>query len=76
MVKYIGILKAYIRYLDDDIRGEYSFKVKGHEVTAIFSKKPNNDILPRLREILLGDSHIRQSDAPDIKLKKNIKEAV
>ena len=76
MVKYIGILKAYIRYLDDDIRGEYSFKVKGHEVTATFAEKPNNEILLRLREILLGDSHIRQSDAPDIKLKKNIKEAV
>ena len=76
MVKYIGILKAYIRYLDDDIRGEYCFKVKGHEVVASFAEKPNNDIFPRLREILLGDSHIRQSDAPDIKLKKNIKEAV
>ena len=76
MVKYIGILKACIRYLDDDIRGEYSFKVKGHEVVATFAEKPNNDILPRLREILLGDSHIRQSDTPDIKLMKNIKEAV
>ena len=75
-MKYIGILKAYIRYLDDDIRGEYSFKFKGHEVVATFAEKPNNDILPRLREILLGDSHIRQSDAPDIKLKENIKEAV
>ena len=75
-MKYIGILKAYIRYLDDDIRGEYSFMVKGHEVVATFIEKPNTDILPRLREILLGDSHIRQSDAPDIKLKKNIKEAV
>ncbi len=76
MVKYIGILKAYIRYLDNDIRGEYTFEVKGHEVIATFTEKPNNDILPRLREILLGDSHIRQSDTPDIKLKKNIKEAV
>ena len=76
ILKYIGILKAYIRYLDDDIRGEYSFKVKDHEVVATFAEKPNTDILPRLREILLGDSHIRQSDAPDIKLKKNIKEAV
>ncbi|MBQ2847004.1 MAG: hypothetical protein IJE74_01975 [Clostridia bacterium] len=75
-MKYIGILKAYIRYLGEDIRGEYSFKVKGHEVVATFSEKPNNDILPRLREILLGDSHIRQSDTPDINLKKNIKEAV
>ena len=76
MIKFIGILKAYIRHLNDDIRGEYSFKVKGHEVVATFAEKPNNDILPRIREILLGDSHIRQSDAPDIKLKKNIKEAV
>ncbi len=75
-MKYIGILKAYIRYLDDDIRGEYTFKIKGIEVIATFAEKPNIDILPRLREILLGDSHIRQSDAPDIKLKKNIKEAV
>ncbi len=75
-MKYIGILKAYIHYLNDDIRGEYSFKVKGHEVVATFAEKRNNDILPRIREILLGDSHIRQSDAPDIKLKKNIKEAV
>ncbi len=75
-MKYIRFLKAYIRYLDEDIRGEYSFKVKGHEVVATFTEKPNNDILPRLREILLGDSHIRQCDAPDIKLKKNIKEAV
>lgn len=75
-MKYIGILKAYIRYLNDDIRGEYSFKVKGHEVIATFAEKPNNDIFPRLREILLGDSHIRQSNSPDIKLKKNIKEAV
>lgn len=76
MIKYIGILKAYIRHLNDDIRGEYCFKVKGHEVVATFAEKPNNDILPRLREILLGDSHIRQSDTPDIRLKKNVKEAV
>ena len=75
-MKYIGILKAYIRYLDEDIRGEYSFKVKGHEITATFAEKPNKEIFSRIKEILLGDSHIRQSDAPDIKLKKNIKEAV
>ena len=75
-MKYIGILKAYIRYLDDDIRGEYCFKVKGHEVIATFAEKPNKEIFSRMKEILLGDSHIRQSDTPDIKLKKNIKEAV
>ena len=75
-MKFIGILKAYIRYLDDDIRGEYSFKVKSHEVVATFAEKPNKEIFSRIKEILLGDSHIRQSDTPDIKLKKNIKEAV
>lgn len=75
-MKFIEILKEYIRYLVNDIRGEYTFKVKGHEVVATFAEKPNINILPRLREILLGDSHIRQSDPPDIKLKKNIKEAV
>ena len=75
-MKYIGILKEYIRYLDEDIRGEYSFKVKGHEVVATFAEKPNKEIFSRIKEILLGDSHIRQSDTPDIKLKKNIKEAV
>ena len=75
-MKHIGILKAYIRYLNDDIRGEYTFNIKGHEVIATFAEKRNNDIISRIREILLGDSHIRQSDAPDIKLKKNIKEAV
>lgn len=76
ILKFIGTLKAYVRYIDEDIRGEYTFNIKGHEVMATFAEKPNNDILPRLREILLGTSHIRQSDAPDIKLKKNIKEAV
>ncbi len=63
---------------DKDIPKEmyYSETIKVYEVVATFAEKPNNDILPRLREILLGDSHIRQSDTPDIKLKKNIKEAV
>ena len=48
----------------------------GDEVKINYTEANVNDILPRLREILLGDSHIRQSDTPDIKLKKNIKEAV
>ena len=76
ILKFIGTLKAYVRYIDEDIRGEYTFNIKGHEVIATFTDKPNREIASRLREILLGDSHIRQSDGPDIKLKKNIKEAV
>ena len=75
-MKYIGILNAYIRYLDEDVRGEYTFNIKVHEVVATFVEKPNKEIFSRIKEILLGDSHIRQSDTPDIKLKENIKEAV
>ena len=59
-----------------DTHGECVLNVKGIEVIATFAEKPNTDILPRLREILLGDSHIRQTDTSDIKLKENIKEAV
>ena len=69
-------LKIFFRWLCNDTRGEFRFTVKGHEVVATFSEKPNKEILTRIKEILLGDSHIRQSDAPDIKLMKNIKEAV
>ncbi|MBR5314024.1 MAG: hypothetical protein IKU45_01265 [Clostridia bacterium] len=69
-------LKIFFRWLCTDTRGEFRFTVKGYEVVATFSEKPNKEILTRLKEILLGDSHIRQSDAPDIKLNKNIKEAV
>ena len=69
-------LKMFFHWFSTDNRGEYRFTVKGHDVVATFSDKPNKEILTRIKEILLGDSHIRQSDAPDIKLKKNIKEAV
>ena len=69
-------LKIFFRWLCNDIRGEFRFTVKGHEVVATFSEKPNKEILTRIKEILLGDSHIRQTNSADIKLKKNIKEAV
>ena len=59
-----------------DIRAEYTFKVKGYTVTATFTEKPNPDILPRLREILLGDSHIRQVSPAPCKMEKKPKEAV
>ena len=68
--------KIFFHWLSTDNRGEYRFTVKGHEVVATFSEKLNKEILTRLKEILLGDSHIRQSDASGIKVKKNIKEAV
>lgn len=69
-------LKIFFRWLCNDTRGEFRFTVKGHEVVATFSEKPDKEIFSRMKEILLGDSHIRQSDEPDIKLKENIKEAV
>ena len=69
-------LKAFWRFFATDQRAEYRYSVKGFEVIALFAEKPNKEIFSRIREILLGNSHIRQSDAIDIKLKKNIKEAV
>ena len=59
-----------------DTHGECVLNIKGYEVIATFAEKPNKEIFSRIKEILLGDSHIRQSDTPDIKLKENIKEAV
>ena len=72
----IRILKIFFHWLGTDNRGEYRFTVKGHEVVATFSDKPDKEIFSRMKEILLGDSHIRQIDTSDIKLKENIKEAV
>lgn len=59
-----------------DIRAEYTFTVEGYEVTATFTERPNRDLLPRLREILLGDSHIRQTAPAPCKIEKKQKEAV
>ena len=68
------IIKWLFRYLMTDRRGEYTFYVKGHKVVANFTEEPNKELFPRIREILLGDSHIRQTDTPDIKIKKKSKE--
>ena len=59
-----------------ETRAEYTFKVKGYEITATFAEKHNSDIMPRLREILLGDSHIRQTSPAPCKMGKKQKEAV
>lgn len=69
-------IKWLFYYLKTDKRGEYVFEVKGHKVIANFTEEPNKELFPRIREILLGDSHIRHTDTPDIKLKENTKEAV
>ena len=59
-----------------DVRAEYTFKVKGYEITATFAEKHNPNIMPRLREILLGDSHNRQTAPAPCKMEKKTKEAV
>lgn len=59
-----------------DIHEECVLNIKDIEVIATFAEKPNREIYSRMKEILLGTPHIRQSCIPDIKLKKNIKEAV
>ena len=70
------IIKWLFYYLKTDKRGEYTFYVKGHKVVANFTEKPNTELFPRIREILLGDSHIRHTDTSDSKIEKTIKEAV
>ncbi len=73
MLKRIKILICAIL---NDIRGEYTFSVNGHEITAIFLEKCNNDLVNRLREILFGCSHIRQNALDQGKIEKKIREMV
>jgi len=73
---WMEFIKWLLYYLITDRRGEYTFYAKGHKVIASFTEEPNTELFLRIKEILLGDSHIRQTDAPDIKLKENIKEAI
>lgn len=72
----LKLLKSKLIYVLKDLRGEYRFSVKGYEIIATFTEEPNTEILPRIKEILLGDSHIRQNGTPNIRIKAKIKEAV
>ena len=73
---WMKFIKWLFYYLKTDKRGEYTFYVKGHKVVANFTEEPNTELFSRIKEILLGDSHIRQTDTPDIKLNENTKEVV
>ena len=73
MLKRIKILICEIL---SDIHGEYTFRVNGHEITATFSEKRNNDLVNRLREILFGGPHIRQNTLDQGKIEKKIKEMI
>ena len=53
-MKVINMLKSFMIFVITDKSGEYKFNVKGHEISATFTDKPNKEILPRLKEILLG----------------------
>ena len=55
-MKVLKKLKVFLIYVLADKRGEYKFHIKGHEVEATFTDEPNPQIVPRLREILLGDA--------------------
>lgn len=55
-MKGLKKLKIFLIYVLADKRGEYKFHIKGHEVEATFTDEPNPQIVPRLREILLGDA--------------------
>lgn len=74
-MKLANIIR-YLKYYLEDTRGEFSFNVKGHEVIANFTDKPNDDIFSRIEEILIGNSHIRQNDIDNTKLNTNRKEMV
>ena len=52
----LSVLKFFMIYVITDKRGEYKFIVKGREVEASFTEEPNPHIVPRLRDILLGDT--------------------
>ena len=54
-MKVLNLLKTFFIYLITDKSGDYKFSVNGREVIATFTDEPNKDILPRLKEILLGN---------------------
>ena len=60
-MKVINMLKSFMIYVITDKSGEYKFNVKGHEISATFTDKPNKEILPRLKEILLGEVNLSAS---------------
>lgn len=57
-----------------DIRGEFCFKTDGHEIIAIFSENRNNDLVKRLKEILIGNSVDKEkSENCNIKIQQKIR---
>ena len=70
------VLRENFRFILNDTSGSFVFNVDGHEITATFTEKYNDELMPRLREILLGYPHIRHDSPSDSTIEKSIKEAV
>ena len=70
------VLRENFRFILNDTSGEFKFIVNGCEINATFSKEYNYDLLPRLKEILVDNPHIRHEHPADSKIEKIIKEAV
>ena len=59
---FMEIMKR-AEFVLNDTHGEFTFNVDGHEVTATFSEKRNDDLVPRLKEILVGTPVVRETPA-------------
>lgn len=62
-------------YLKYDHRGELTFNIKGREIVGIFAENTNDEVLPRMCEILLGESNANNLVCATARM-ENIMEAV
>ena len=62
-------------YLMHDHCGEITFNIKGREIIATFAENINDEILPRMCEILLGETNTNNLISATSHI-ENIKEAV
>lgn len=58
---YLKSILERCKYLLNDTTAEFRFEVDGHEIIANFSEKRNDDLVPRLKEILVGSSVNRET---------------
>lgn len=79
LIKFTGKLRQLKtdckNYLMYDHRGELTLNIKGREIIATFAEHTNDEILPRMCEILLGESVVNNLICTTSHI-ENIKEAV
>ncbi len=66
IIKFKLVFMELVKQFDaiiSDTRGEFTFDVDGHKITATFTENRNDDLLPRLKEILIGNPVIRENSA-------------